>query len=65
MPLIYLNIRGKTQLDVNWTQIDHFDPQKTVQMATSQNANLAKYQSPKTLLLLHFFKNLKPEPPPP
>ena len=58
LPIIYINIKGKTQLEVNWTQIDHFGPQKTIKMAISQNAILAKCQSPKSLLLLHFSMNL-------
>ena len=24
LPVIYINIKGQTQLEVNWTQIDHF-----------------------------------------
>ena len=28
LPIIYINIKGKTQLEVNWTQIDHSGPQK-------------------------------------
>ena len=41
LPLIYINVKGKIQLEVNWTQIDHFGPQKTMKMAMSQNAILA------------------------
>ena len=54
LPLIYINIKGETQLEVYWTQIDHFGPQKTIKMAISQNAISAKCQLPKSLLLLHF-----------
>ena len=28
LPIIYINIKGKIQLEVNWTQIDHFGPKK-------------------------------------
>ena len=28
LPVIYSHIKGKTQLEVNWFQIDHFDLQK-------------------------------------
>ena len=28
MPIIYINIKGKAQLGVNWTQIDHFGVKK-------------------------------------
>ena len=28
LPIIYINIKDKTQLEVNWTQIDHSGPQK-------------------------------------
>ena len=41
LPLIYINVKGKIQLEVNWTQIDHFGLQKTMKMAMSQNAILA------------------------
>ena len=58
LPIIYINIKGKTQLEVNWTQIDHFGPQKNIKMAISQNAILAKCQSQKSLLLLHFYVSL-------
>ena len=58
LPLIYINVKGKIQLEVNWTQIDHFGLQNPIKMAISQNAILAKCQSPKSLLLLHFFINL-------
>ena len=48
LPIIYIiNIKGQTNLEVNWTQIDHFILKKT------QNAIFAKCQSPKSLLL-HF-----------
>ena len=28
LPISYINSKGKTQLEVNWTQIYHFGPQK-------------------------------------
>ena len=56
--IIYINIKGKTQLEVIWTQIDLFGLQKSIKMAISQNAILAQCQLPKSLLLLHFLMNL-------
>ena len=44
LPIIYINIKGKTRLEVNWTQIDHFGLQKNIKMAISQNAILANGQ---------------------
>ena len=41
LPIIYINIKDKIQLEVNWTQIDHFCLQKTIKIAISQNAILA------------------------
>ena len=29
LPIIYINSKGKTLLEVNWTQIDHFGPKKS------------------------------------
>ena len=52
-----LNIKEQTELKVNWTQIDHFTLRKTTKMVISQNAIMAKCQSPKSLLL-HFLTNL-------
>ena len=54
LPIIYINIKGKIQLEVNWTQIDHFGPQKTIKVAISQFAFLRKTRLLKTLRLLHF-----------
>ena len=58
LPVIYINIKGKTQLEVNWTKIYHIGLRKTImiKMAISRNAILAKCQSPKSLLLRHFSK---------
>ena len=44
----------RRQLDPNLP----FWPPKIIKMAISQNAILAKCQSPKSLLLLHFYVNL-------
>ena len=35
LPIIYINIKGKTQLEVYWTQIDHFGFQKPIKMTIS------------------------------
>ena len=58
LPIIYTNIEGQTQLEVNWTQIDYVGLQKTAKMALSQNAIFDKCQSPKFLPLLQFSMNL-------
>ena len=61
--IIYIKIKGQTQLEVNWTQVDYFIlykpawattslPRRTTKMAISQNSILAKCQSPISLLLL-------------
>ena len=59
LPIMYTNIEGQTQLEVNWNQIDYVGLQKTTKMAISQNAIFAKCQSqsPKSLVL-HFSMNL-------
>ena len=28
LPIIYINIKGETQLEINWAQIDNFGTQK-------------------------------------
>ena len=53
LTLIYINIKGKPYLEVNWTQIDHLSSEKH-KTTSSQNAILAKCQSLKSLLLLIF-----------
>ena len=58
LPIIVVHIEGQTQLEVNWTQIDHVGFQKTTKLAISENAIFAKCQSPKSLLLLYFSMNL-------
>ena len=54
LPIIYIDIKGKIQLEVNWTQIDHFGSHKTIKVAISQFAFLRKTRLLKTLRLLHF-----------
>ena len=34
-PIIFIDIKGKPKLEVNWTQMDHFGLQKTIKMAIS------------------------------
>ena len=58
LPIIFINIKVQAHLEVNWTQINHFILQKNTKLAISQNDILAKCQSPKSLLFLHFSMNL-------
>ena len=37
LPIIYINIKGQTQLEVNLTQIDQFSLKKPTKMAISQD----------------------------
>ena len=54
LPNIHINIKGQIQFEANWTQIDRFILKKPqiCNMAISQNAILAKWQSPKSLHFL-------------
>ena len=54
LPIMSIDIKGQTKLEVNWTQINHFSLQKYTKMAISQNPILLKWRSPKSLLLLNF-----------
>ena len=54
LPIIYINIKGEIQLEVNWSQINHFCPQKNIKVAISQVAFLRKTGLLKTLRILHF-----------
>ena len=61
LPIIYINIKGKTQLTVNWTHFDHFDhfdPQKNHKNGHISKRHFGEVSITKSLLLLHFFMNL-------
>ena len=42
LPIISIDIKGQTKLEVNWTQIEHFSLRKNTKMAISQNPILPK-----------------------
>ena len=42
LPIISINLKGQTNLKVNWTQIDHFSLQKNTKIAISQNPMLCR-----------------------
>ena len=58
LPLISIDIKGQTKLEVNWTRIDDFSFLKTTKISIFQNPILPECQSPKSLLLLLFSMNL-------
>ena len=58
LPIICINIWRQTPLEINWTQIAIFILLKPPKMSISQNSILAKCQSPKSLLLLHYSMSL-------
>ena len=50
LPIIYIDVKEQTQLEVNWTEFYRFGPQKWPYLETQF--------LPKSLLLLHFPMNL-------